>query len=137
MPKVLAKMSEQVWKDIGLPSYNGDKYDFEHKYKVIVKLFERIKKYHRRGVMITNAPDGALDWDIPDLARDPNYDSGNLTYPTQCSETYTSLQLSFVLQTRVLFLNLRDRLRRDLRLTRREQALQTPELQGHARQRGD
>ena len=76
MPKVLAKMSEQVWKDIGLPSYNGDKNDFEHKYKVIVKLFERIKKYHRRGVMITNAPDGALDWDIVDLARDPNYDSG-------------------------------------------------------------
>ena len=26
--------------------------------------------------MITNAPDGALDWDIVDLARDPNYDSG-------------------------------------------------------------
>ena len=77
MPKVLAKMSEQVWKDIGLPSYNGDQYDFEQKYKVIVKLFQRIKKYYRRGVMITNAPEGALDWVIPDLARDPNYDSGN------------------------------------------------------------
>jgi hypothetical protein len=77
MPKVLAKMSEQVWKDIGLPSYNGDQYDFEQKYKVIVKLFQRIQKYHRRGVMITNAPEGALDWVIPDLARDPNYDSGN------------------------------------------------------------
>ena len=77
MPKVLEKMSEQVWKDIGLPSYNGDQYDFEQKYKVIVKLFQRIKKYHGRGVMITNAPEGALDWVIPDLARDPNYDSGN------------------------------------------------------------
>ena len=77
MPKVLAKMSKQVWKGIGLPSYNGDKYDFEHKYTVIVRLFERIQKYHRRGVMITNAPEGALDWVIPDLARDPNYDSGN------------------------------------------------------------
>ena len=37
MPKVLAKMSKQVWKGIGLPSYNGDKYDFEHKCTVIVK----------------------------------------------------------------------------------------------------
>ena len=70
MPKVLAKMSKQVWKGIGLPSYNGDKYDFEHKYTVIVRLFERIQKYHRRGVKITNAPDGALDWPIVDLAPD-------------------------------------------------------------------
>ena len=70
MPKVLAKMSNQVWKGIGLPSYNGDKYDFEHKCTVIVRLFERIKKYHKRGVMITNAPDGALDWDIPELVLD-------------------------------------------------------------------
>ena len=75
MPKVLAKMSKQVWKGIGLPSYNGDKYDFEHKYTVIVRLFERIQKYHRRGVMITNAPDGALDWDIPELVLDSDYDS--------------------------------------------------------------
>ena len=70
MPKVLAKMSKQVWKGIGLPSYNGDEYDFEHKYTVIVRLFERIQKYHRRGVKITNAPDGALDWPIVDLAPD-------------------------------------------------------------------
>lgn len=73
MPKVLAKMSKQVWKGIGLPSYNGDEYDFEHKYTVIVRLFERIQKYHRRGLKITNAPDGALDWDIPELAPDFNY----------------------------------------------------------------
>ena len=63
-------MSKQVWKGIGLPSYNGDEYDFEHKYTVIVRLFERIQKYHRRGVKITNAPDGALDWPIADLAPD-------------------------------------------------------------------
>ena len=75
MPKVLAKMSKQVWKGIGLPSYNGDKYDFEHKYTVIVRLFERIQKYHKRGVMITNAPDGALLFlKIPKLPRDPDYD---------------------------------------------------------------
>ena len=73
MPKVLAKMSKQVWKGIGLPSYNGDEYDFEHKYTVIVRLFQRIQKYHRRGLKITNAPDGALDWDIPELAPDFNY----------------------------------------------------------------
>ena len=42
MPKVLAKMSNQVWKGIGLPSYNGAQYDFEHKCTVIVRLFERI-----------------------------------------------------------------------------------------------
>jgi hypothetical protein len=35
-----------------------------------VRLFERIQKYHRRGVKITNAPDGALDWPIVDLAPD-------------------------------------------------------------------
>jgi len=75
MPKVLAKMSNQVWKGIGLPSYNGDKYDFEHKCTVIIRLFERIQKYHGRGVMITNAPDGALDWDIPELVLDSDYDS--------------------------------------------------------------
>jgi hypothetical protein len=75
MPKVLAKMSNQVWKGIGLPSYNGAQYDFEHKCTVIVRLFERIQKYHRRGVMITNAPDGALDWDIPELPLDSDYDS--------------------------------------------------------------
>ena len=67
MPKVLAKMKKQVWKGIGLPSYNGSQYDFEHKYKVIARLFERIQKYHGRGVKITNAPDGALDWEIPCL----------------------------------------------------------------------
>ena len=75
MPKVLAKMSNQVWKGIGLPPYNGDQYDFEHKCTVIVRLFERIQKYHKRGVMITNAPDGALDWDIPELVLDSDYDS--------------------------------------------------------------
>ena len=73
MPKVLAKMSKQVWKGIGLPPYKGAQHDFEHKYTVIARLFERIQKYHRRGVMITNAPDGALDWDIPDLAPDYEY----------------------------------------------------------------
>ena len=75
MPKVLAKMSNQVWKGIGLPSYNGDQYDFEHKCTVVIRLFERIQKYHSRGVMITNAPDGALDWDIPELVLDSDYDS--------------------------------------------------------------
>ena len=63
-----------MWKGIGLPPYNGDRYDFEHKCTVIVRLFERIKKYHKRGVMITNAPDGALDWKIPELPRDSDYD---------------------------------------------------------------
>ena len=37
MPKVLAKMSQKVWKGIGLPPYSGDRYDFEHKCTVIVK----------------------------------------------------------------------------------------------------
>ena len=73
MPKVLAKMKKKVWKGIGLPPYSGSQYDFEHKYTVITRLFERIQKYHRRGVKITNAPDGALDWDIVNLG--PNYDS--------------------------------------------------------------
>ena len=74
MPKVLAKMNQKVWKGIGLPPYSGKRYDFEHKCTVIVRLFQRIKKYHKRGVMITNAPDGALDWKIPKLPRDSDYD---------------------------------------------------------------
>ena len=74
MPKVLAKMNQKVWKGIGLPSYSGNRYDFEHKCTVIVRLFQRIKKYHKRGVMITNAPDGALDWKIPKLPRESDYD---------------------------------------------------------------
>jgi len=73
MPKVLAKIKHKVWKGIGLPPYSGSQYDFEHKYTVIARLFERIQKYHRRGVKITNAPDGALDWDIVNLS--PSYDS--------------------------------------------------------------
>ena len=73
MPKVLAKIKHKVWKGIGLPPYSGSQYDFEHKYTVITRLFERIQKYHRRGVKITNAPDGALDWDIVNLS--PSYDS--------------------------------------------------------------
>ncbi|ACO66109.1 predicted protein, partial [Micromonas commoda] len=50
MPKVLAKIKHKVWKGIGLPPYSGSQYDFEHKYTVIARLFERIQKYHTRGV---------------------------------------------------------------------------------------
>ena len=67
------RIKHKVWKGIGLPPYSGSQYDFEHKYTVIARLFERIQKYHRRGVKITNAPDGALDWDIVNLS--PSYDS--------------------------------------------------------------
>ena len=70
MPKVLAKMKQKVWEGIGLSPYSGSQYDFEHKYTVIYKLFNRIQKYHRRGVKITNAPDGALDWDIVHLSQE-------------------------------------------------------------------
>lgn len=70
MPKVLAKMEQKVWTGIGLSRYDGSQYDFEHKYTAIYKLFTRIQKYHRRGVKITNAPDGALNWDIIHLSQE-------------------------------------------------------------------
>ena len=59
---ILSGMSKKSWKGVGLGPYVGDVPwgEFNRRYLFCQRLFERLKKYHSRGIEIINPPNGAL-----------------------------------------------------------------------------
>ena len=59
---ILSGMSKKSWKGVGLGPYQGDVPwgEFDRRYLFCQRLFERLKKYHSRGIEIINPPNGAL-----------------------------------------------------------------------------
>ena len=77
---IISGMSKKSWKGVGLGPYVGDVpgsesngagflngesallavLDFNRRYLFCQRLFERLKKYHSRGIEIINPPNGAL-----------------------------------------------------------------------------
>ncbi len=59
---ILIGMTKKSWKGVGLGPYVGDVPwgEFNRRYLFCQRLFERLKKYHSRGIEIINPPDGAL-----------------------------------------------------------------------------
>ena len=63
--EILIGMSEKSWKGVGLGPYEGsgswgEWHEFQRRYMFCQRLFQRLKKYHRRGIEIINAPNLAL-----------------------------------------------------------------------------
>ena len=72
---ILSGMSKKSWKGVGLGPYVGDVpgsesngaaflavLDFNRRYLFCQRLFERLKKYHSRGIEIINRPTGPSHW---------------------------------------------------------------------------
>ena len=62
---ILKGMSKKSWKGVGLGPYEDDVEDwvgreFSRRYIFCERLFERLNKYHRRGIEIINPPNNAL-----------------------------------------------------------------------------
>ena len=62
MRDILSGMSKKSWKGVGLGPYVGNNPwgEFGRRYMFCQRLFERLKKYHSRGIEIINPPNGAL-----------------------------------------------------------------------------
>ena len=60
--RILFGMTKKSWKGVGLGPFEGDRPwgEFSRRYMFCQRLFQRLKKYHRRGIEIINAPDDAL-----------------------------------------------------------------------------
>jgi len=58
--EILIGMSKRSWKGVGLGPYEGDMREFFRRYMFCTRLFQRLEKYDRRGIEITNAPNHAL-----------------------------------------------------------------------------
>ena len=58
MQDILSGMTKKSWKGVGLGPFKHD--DYYDRYMFCQRLFERLKKYHSRGIEIINAPPGAL-----------------------------------------------------------------------------
>ena len=59
---ILKAMSKKSWKGVGLGPYEDDDdwEDFSRRYIFCQRLFQRLWKYHRRGIEIINPPNNAL-----------------------------------------------------------------------------
>ena len=58
--EILTGMTKRSWKGVGLGPYEGGIREFSRRYMFCTRLFQRLEKYDRRGIEITNAPDHAL-----------------------------------------------------------------------------